>query len=290
MADFRGKGAMASRNVIITLPAIGHRMDKNGKDLGYYADVELNQTDYDKQPDHAPQTNPHLISNKVTGKSGKTFLNHRFYYPISQINKMLAKAGDNVVYTTRDPNKKGASAYTEYDASEVGDKQPESFEKNLNSTRIAVKASLMTAMTKYGPRVIINTSKPIEMSDLAFHKGDMAKQARSMHVAKMAEKAKDNSYEASKTQEKTVQHSVTISHEPTASVPDGAVEVKNPAPVAPAADRITGKAADQVQPSKPQQSSEPENKGHDFIQNMPGPGSENDTNTAMDLTDNDMPF
>lgn len=285
MANFKGKGSMSNRNVIITFPEKGRRVDeKTGNVLGYYADVELNQTDYDKGG-NAPQTNPHLVTYPVKGKNGKSFPNHRFYYPVSQVKKMMAPAGDNMVYTTKDPNKSGKDAYTEYDKME---EKPSNFKDNFDSTRIAVNASLMTTMTKYGPRVIINTSKPIQASTVPFHKGDMAKQAESMHVAK--ENEQSMSKQAEKTQDKTLDPVMgnipglnDKSNKTTAAksdpvktaeeaVKDGRAVVKNnPAPVAPNPDRV-------------------EKQGHSEIQNLAGPDPDDDTNTAMDLSDGDMPF
>lgn len=314
MANFKGKGSMSNRNVIITFPEKGRRVDqKTGNVLGYYADVELNQTDYDKGG-NAPQTNPHLVTYPVKGKNGKSFPNHRFYYPVSQVKKMMAPAGDNMVYTTKDPNKSGKDAYTEYDKME---EKPSNFKDNFDSTRIAVNASLMTTMTKYGPRVIINTSKPITKSTVEFHKGDMAKQAQSMHVAK--ENEQSMSKQAEKTQDETLdpvtgnipglddksnktivgkneetravwqkedgsktiagqneETRAVIKNDPAKTaeeaVKDGRAVVKNnPAPVAPKPDRVEG-------------------KGHSQIQNLAGPDPDDDTNTAMDLSDGDMPF
>ena len=314
MANFKGKGSMSNRNVIITFPEKGRRVDeKTGNILGYYADFELNQTDYDKGG-NAPQTNPHLVTYPVKGKNGKSFPNHRFYYPVSQVKKMMAPAGDNMVYTTKDPNKSGKDAYTEYDKME---EKPSNFKDNFDSTRIAVNASLMTTMTKYGPRVIINTSKPITKSTVAFHKGDMAKQAQSMHVAK--ENEQSMSKQAEKTQDKTLdpvmgnipglddksnktiagkseetravwqkedgskviagqneETRAVIKSDPAKTaeeaVKDGRAVVKNnPAPVAPKPNRV-------------------ENQGHSEIQNLAGPDPDDDTNTAMDLSDGDMPF
>lgn len=314
MANFKGKGSMSKRNVIITFPEKGRRVDeKTGNVLGYYADVELNQTDYDKGG-NAPQTNPHLVTYPVKGKNGKSFPNHRFYYPVSQVKKMMAPAGDNMVYTTKDPNKSGKDAYTEYDKME---EKPSNFKDNFDSTRIAVNASLMTTMTKYGPRVIINTSKPIQASTVPFHKGDMAKQAESMHAAK--ENEQSMSKQAEKTQDKTLdpvmgnipglddksnktiagkseetravwqkedgskvvagqneETRAVIKSDPAKTaeeaVKDGRAVVKNnPAPVAPKPNRV-------------------ENQGHSEIQNLAGPDPDDDTNTAMDLSDGDMPF
>lgn len=285
MANFKGKGSMSNRNVIITFPEKGRRVDeKTGNVLGYYADVELNQTDYLKGG-NSPQTNPHLVTYPVKGKNGKSFPNHRFYYPVSQVKKMMAPAGDNMVYTTKDPNKSGKDAYTEYDKME---EKPGNFKDNFDSTRIAVNASLMTTMTKYGPRVIINTSKPIQASTVPFHKGDMAKQAESMHVAK--ENEESMSKQAEKAQDKTLDpvtgnipglddksnKTIAGKSDPVKTaeeaVKDGRAVVKNnPAPVAPKPNRVTG-------------------KGHSKIQNLAGPDPDDDTNTAMDLSDSDMPF
>lgn len=289
MANFKGKGSMSNQNVIITFPVKGKRV-KDGKLLGYYADVELNQTDYEKS-DKKPQTNPHLVTYPVTGKNGKSFENHRFFYPVSQVRKMMAPAGDNTVYTTKDPDKSGKDAYTEYDKME---EKPKNFKQQFDSIRVAVKASLMTTMTKYGPRVIINTSKPITASDIPFHKGDMAKQAQSMHVAKLAEgqaktKQKQETKQADHAKQQEAENTVdpvmgdipgfadkvaSGKEQAEEAVKEGRAIVKNnPAPVA----------------QDPKRVEKAKSKGHADIQNLPGPDAD-DTNTAMDLSDNDMPF
>lgn len=289
MANFKGKGSMSNQNVIITFPVKGKRV-KDGKLLGYYADVELNQTDYEKS-DKKPQTNPHLVSYPVTGKNGKSFENHRFFYPVSQVRKMMAPAGDNTVYTTKDPNKSGKDAYTEYDKME---EKPKNFKKQFDSIRVAVKASLMTTMTKYGPRVIINTSKPIEASDVPFHKGDMAKQAQSMHAAKLAEsQAKTNQKQETKQADHTKQQETENAVDPvTGDIPgfdDKAASGKEQAEEAVKEGRAVVKNNPAPVVQDPKRAEKAESKGHADIQNLPGPDAD-DTNAAMDLSDNDMPF
>lgn len=289
MANFKGKGSMSNQNVIITFPVKGKRV-KDGKLLGYYADVELNQTDYEKS-DKKPQTNPHLVSYPVTGKNGKSFENHRFFYPVSQVRKMMAPAGDNTVYTTKDPDKSGKDAYTEYDKME---EKPKSFKQQFDSIRVAVKASLMTTMTKYGPRVIINTSKPIEASDLPFHKGDMAKQAQSMHAAKLAEgQEKTDQKQESKQADNAKQQDAENTVDPVmGDIPgfdDKAVSGKEQAEEAVKEGRAVVKNNPAPAMQDPKRAEKVENKGHADIQNLPGPDAD-DTNTAMDLSDNDMPF
>lgn len=283
MANFKGKGSMSNQNVIITFPVKGKRV-KDGKLLGYYADVELNQTDYEKS-DKKPQTNPHLVSYPVTGKNGKSFENHRFFYPVSQVRKMMAPAGDNTVYTAKDPDKSGKDAYTEYDKME---EKPKSFKKQFDSIRVAVKASLMTTMTKYGPRVIINTSKPIEASDVPFHKGDMAKQAQSMHAAKLAEsQVKTNQKQEIKQQE--AENTVDPVMGDIPGFADKAVSGKEQAEKAVKEGRAVVKNNPAPAMQDPKRAEKAESKGHADIQNLPGPDAD-DTNTAMDLSDNDMPF
>lgn len=314
MANFKGKGSMSNQNVIITFPVKGKRV-KDGKLLGYYADVELNQTDYEKS-DKKPQTNPHLVTYPVTGKNGKSFENHRFFYPVSQVRKMMAPAGDNTVYTTKDPDKSGKDAYTEYDKME---EKPKNFKQQFDSIRVAVKASLMTTMTKYGPRVIINTSKPITASDIPFHKGDMAKQAQSMHAAK--ENEQNASKQPEKTQDKVLDpvagnipglddksnKTIAGKNEETRAVwqkEDGSkviagqneetrAVIKNDSAKAAEEAVKEGRAVVKNNPAAvsqdPKRAEKVESKGHADIQNLPGPDAD-DTNTAMDLSDNDMPF
>ena len=289
MANFKGKGSMSNQNVIITFPVKGKRV-KDGKLLGYYADVELNQTNYEKS-DKKPQTNPHLVSYPVTSKNGKSFENHRFFYPVSQVRKMMAPAGDNTVYTTKDPDKSGKDAYTEYDKME---EKPKSFKKQFDSIRVAVKASLMTTMTKYGPRVIINTSKPITASDIPFHKGDMAKQAQSMHAAKLAEgQAKTNQKQETKQADNTKQQEAENTVDPVmGDIPgfaDKAASGKEQAEAAVKEGRAVVKNNPAAVSQDPKRAEKAESKGHADIQNLPGPDAD-DTNTAMDLSDNDMPF
>lgn len=289
MANFKGKGSMSNQNVIITFPVKGKRV-KDGKLLGYYADVELNQTDYEKS-DKKPQTNPHLVSYPVTGKNGKSFENHRFFYPVSQVRKMMAPAGDNTVYTTKDPDKSGKDAYTEYDKME---EKPESFKKQFDSIRVAVKASLMTTMTKYGPRVIINTSKPITASDIPFHKGDMAKQAQSMHVAKLAEgqettKQKQEIKQADNTKQQEAENTVDPVMGDIPGFADKAASGKQQAEEAVKEGHAVVKNNPAAVSQDPKRAEKAESKGHADIQNLPGPDAD-DTNTAMDLSDNDMPF
>lgn len=280
---------MSNQNVIITFPVKGKRV-KDGKLLGYYADVELNQTNYEKS-DKKPQTNPHLVSYPVTGKNGKSFENHRFFYPVSQVRKMMAPAGDNTVYTTKDPDKSGKDAYTEYDKME---EKPESFKKQFDSIRVAVKASLMTTMTKYGPRVIINTSKPITASDIPFHKGDMAKQAQSMHVAKLAEgQEKTDQKQEIKQADNAKQQEAENAVDPVmGDIPgfaDKAASGKQQAEEAVKEGRAVVKNNPAAVSQDPKRAEKAESKGHADIQNLPGPAAD-DTNTAMDLSDNDMPF
>lgn len=289
MANFKGKGSMSNQNVIITFPVKGKRV-KDGKLLGYYADVELNQTNYEKS-DKKPQTNPHLVSYPVTGKNGKSFENHRFFYPVSQVRKMMAPAGDNTVYTTKDPDKSGKDAYTEYDKME---EKPKSFKKQFDSIRVAVKASLMTTMTKYGPRVIINTSKPITASDIPFHKGDMAKQAQSMHAAKLAEgQAKTKQKQETKQADNAKQQEAENTVDPvTGDIPgfaDKAASGKEQAEEAVKEGRAVVKNNPAAVSQDPKRAEKAESKGHADIQNLPGPDAD-DTNAAMDLSDNDMPF
>lgn len=289
MANFKGKGSMSNQNVIITFPVKGKRV-KDGKLLGYYADVELNQTNYEKS-DKKPQTNPHLVSYPVTGKNGKSFENHRFFYPVSQVRKMMAPAGDNTVYTTKDPDKSGKDAYTEYDKME---EKPKSFKQQFDSIRVAVKASLMTTMTKYGPRVIINTSKPITASDIPFHKGDMAKQAQSMHAAKLAEgqaktKQKQEAKQADNTKQQEAENAVDPVMGDIPGFADKAVSGKQQAEEAVKEGRAVVKNNPAAVSQDPKRAEKAESKGHADIQNLPGPDAD-DTNTAMDLSDNDMPF
>lgn len=289
MANFKGKGSMSNQNVIITFPVKGKRV-KDGKLLGYYADVELNQTDYEKS-DKKPQTNPHLVSYPVTGKNGKSFQNHRFFYPVSQVRKMMAPAGDNTVYTTKDPDKSGKDAYTEYDKME---EKPKSFKQQFDSIRVAVKASLMTTMTKYGPRVIINTSKPIEASDVPFHKGDMAKQAQSMHAAKLAEgqeqtNQKQESKQADSAKQQDAENTVDPVTGDISGFDDKAASGKEQAEEAVKEGRAVVKNNPAPAMQDPKRAEKAESKGHADIQNLPGPDAD-DTNTAMDLSDNDMPF
>lgn len=317
MANFKGKGSMSDQNVIITFPVKGQRFDKKtGKLSGYYADVELNQTDYDKSG-KTPQTNPHLVTYPVKGKNGKSFPNHRFFYPVSQVRKMMDPAGDNTVFTTKDPTKSGKDAYTEYDKME---KKPANFKDQFDSTRIAVKASLMTTMTKFGPRVIINTSKPITASDIPFHKGDMAKQAQSMHVAKLAEKPETKENTKAQEAENTVDpvmgnipgvdkqvvagrkqstqavwqkddgtKVVAGQKQSTQAVWDKGKSGKEEAEEAVKEGRAIVKNNPAPVSQNPKRDQEAENKGHADIQNLPGPDAD-DTNTAMDLSDDDMPF
>ena len=289
MANFKGKGSMSNQNVIITFPVKGKRV-KDGKLLGYYADVELNQTNYEKS-DRKPQTNPHLVSYPVTGKNGKSFENHRFFYPVSQVRKMMAPAGDNTVYTTKDPDKSGKDAYTEYDKME---EKPESFKKQFDSIRVAVKASLMTTMTKYGPRVIINTSKPITASDIPFHKGDMAKQAQSMHAAKLAEgqaktKQKQETKQADHAKQQEAENTVDPVMGDIPGFADKAASGKEQAEEAVKEGRAVVKNNPAAVSQDPKRAEKAESKGHADIQNLPGPDAD-DTNAAMDLSDNDMPF
>lgn len=289
MANFKGKGSMSNQNVIITFPVKGKRV-KDGKLLGYYADVELNQTDYEKS-DKKPQTNPHLVSYPVTGKNGKSFENHRFFYPVSQVRKMMAPAGDNTVYTTKDPDKSGKDAYTEYDKME---EKPKSFKQQFDSIRVAVKASLMTTMTKYGPRVIINTSKPITASDIPFHKGDMAKQAQSMHVAKLAEgqaktKQKQETKQADHAKQQEAENTVDPVMGDIPGFADKAASGKQQAEEAVKEGRAVVKNNPAAVSQDPKRAEKAESKGHADIQNLPGPDAD-DTSTAMDLSDNDMPF
>lgn len=212
MADFSGKGSMQNRDVIVTFPANkGVRYGKDGQRVGFYADVELNQTQYGQDKSVDPQTNPHLVTtfNKnFVDKNGKSLPNHRVSYSMSQVNTITKAGSSSKLWTLKGKDNK----YTEYTTDEIqdikkkyvdkyvnayGEKYGEdkskqmganAFNKHLSSAlvnvRVAVNASLMT---KAGSKnsVIINTKKPITPSKTPFEKGSYYKQTQAMHQAKL---------------------------------------------------------------------------------------------------------
>lgn len=215
MAKFSGKGSMANRDVIVTFPVSGIMRNKDHSIKGYYADVELNQTNYDQKGGTVPQTNPHLVTSKVADKknggylkdrNGHDFLNHRVFYDLKQVQKIMNAGKDSKIYTTRDANKRGKAAFSEFDQNDLADGNNQKMvADNLANVRVGVNASLMSVATKNsGMRVIINTGKDIKPSQTPFGKGSMEKQAASMHQAKLneAQMAKEDAEKTAPSGEK----------------------------------------------------------------------------------------
>lgn len=97
MANLRGQGAFKGVNLIVHAPAKGVVV-KNGKETGRFLDVQVDQSLYSpdkvKSGEIKVDTNPHLASQQVEHPNGGTYVSHRAFYATSQVEAMMAAAGD----------------------------------------------------------------------------------------------------------------------------------------------------------------------------------------------------
>lgn len=97
MASLRGPGAMKGRNLVAVMYDNSWTKPVEGKQQTGFVDVQLDGRDplaRDAQGNPA-QTNLHLVSQKMQGPDGSTRYNNGAPYAASQIDAMVAAAGDN---------------------------------------------------------------------------------------------------------------------------------------------------------------------------------------------------
>ena len=225
MVRFENESERKSRNVIVTFPKAGKMLNKDGTIKGYFADVQLNQTDYDQKGAVMPQTNPHLVTNRVSdgkggylqNKNGQPFYNHRVFYDIKAVQEIMNVGKDTRVWTTKDPNSRGIKAYTEFDTNDMTDpNKQKDVAANFDNMKVSVNADIKDRKTKYGMHLMIDP-ETIKPSTVPFGKGSMAKQAKSLHEAKVISQNK----EAQMQKDVEKQHAESISKDtPTANFAD----------------------------------------------------------------------
>ena len=113
MAILRGQGAFKDVNLIVFAPINCFGKSKDGKTIGKYLDVQVDQSM--KNPDKVltgevqADTNPHLTSHKAYHPIGGEYVSHRVFYKQSQLEAIVNAAGKN--YTRKIKAKKSGTVY-----------------------------------------------------------------------------------------------------------------------------------------------------------------------------------
>lgn len=162
MASLRGPGAMKGRNLVAVMYDNSWTKAVEGKQQTGFVDVQLDGRDSfarDAQGNPA-QTNLHLVSQKMQGPDGGTRYNNGAPYASSQVDAMVAAAGDN------------KHPIADKDGNQIG-------------MAYGFQADLMPSSNRRGLAVNTNTLKP---SEFPIGPGTLTEQFRHMKAASAAQR------------------------------------------------------------------------------------------------------
>lgn len=150
---------LKDQNLVIDFPKNG-KVVKNGKTVGYWADVQLAQEKSFNIRGMRKQGklyhNPHLVSGMVHSNNGKSFMNHLAFYKADEVAKILktaTKHGD-IVYNMNgkfachpDVRERAVGGYSQYAEKDIDSFSEPEKKEWFKGTRIGVKADLAKSGT-----------------------------------------------------------------------------------------------------------------------------------------------
>lgn len=150
---------LKDQNLVICFPKNG-KVVKDGKTIGYWADVQLAQEKSFNVRGMRKQGklyhSPHLVNGLVHPKNGKSFINHLAFYKADEVAKMMktaTKHGD-VVYNMNDEfvcnpdiRARHVDGFTQYVEKDIDSFSEPEKKEWFKGTRIGVKADLTKSNT-----------------------------------------------------------------------------------------------------------------------------------------------